>query len=191
MKTDDSTKKRTFEKHLSDALTQYLDLLDQLVEKVQFVYVSVGKGKKGGRNYPVFSKGDSNIDLPNSPGIYFIYKKGDTVPFYCGESANLNERLKYHFSDSKSAIKDSTLKNQFDDLKHRTLAAMSDMLSLKIIEVPISRKDVEEHFHKRFKINTGRDRKRAKQTPVPIPIAVTPAADAPVAPVLPVVHPLR
>ena len=100
----------------------------------------------------VFWKNKRIIDLPVTPGIYFVYRKQEQLPFYCGEAGNLKKRLQYHFSDSDSAIQYSTLKKYFDDINERTLRVMSDMLSIKIIEVPFCRWNAEEFFHKKYSI---------------------------------------
>jgi hypothetical protein len=159
MKPADFTEKQVIEKRLSDAFKEYFALLDRVVVEAPFIRVSVSAEKKRKRHYPVFLHEDSPIVLPDLPGVYFVYRKGEDLPFYCGESASLSQRLTYHFSDCADAIRNSTLKKQFD-VERRTLAAMSDMLLLKIVEVPVGRNDVEDYFQTKFKINTKRDRKK-------------------------------
>lgn len=151
-KLQDLIKKNEIEQRISDASKEYFSLLDRIVENAPFIQISMSEVKKSRRN-PIFTQGDFLIKLPNSSGVYFVYKENEVTPFYCGESSNLNQRLTYHFSDSVAAIQNSTLKKYFP-IESRTLAIMANSLRLKVIEVPIGRNDVEAYFHEKFKINT-------------------------------------
>ena len=149
--------KEEIENNINLELSKYFKILEKLLDETELITISQDTSK---RNSLVFWKNDRVIDLPVTPGIYFVYRKQEQLPFYCGEAGNLKKRLQYHFSNSDSAIQYSTLKKYFNDINDRTLQVMSDMLSIKIIEVPFCRWDAEEFFHKKYSINTQRNRKK-------------------------------
>jgi len=149
--------KEEIEININLELSKYFKILEKLLDETELITISQDTSKKKSL---VFWKNNRVIDLPVTPGIYFVYRKQEQLPFYCGEAGNLKKRLQYHFSDSDSAIQYSTLKKYFDDINERTLRVMSDMLSIKIIEVPFCRWDAEEFFHKKYSINTKRNRKK-------------------------------
>ena len=149
--------KEEIEININLELSKYFKILEKLLDETELITISQDTSKKKSL---VFWKNNRVIDLPVTPGIYFVYRKQEQLPFYCGEAGNLKKRLQYHFSDSDSAIQYSTLKKYFDDINERTLRVMSDMLSIKIIEVPFCRWDAEEFFHKKYSINTKRHRNK-------------------------------
>ena len=96
------------------------------------------------------------IKLPASPGVYLIYPLTDDSPVYIGESSDLCRRLTYHFADSDSSNKESTLK------KNLRRDGLSDgrplhlCFRLRFIVLPFGRTEIEEHLHANHKINTRR-----------------------------------
>jgi hypothetical protein len=155
--------KTQIEKNLKIELDSYFSELESILDSVEKITVTPNKEKK--TSTPSFKQGQSIIKLPKGPGIYFVYRINEERPFYCGESGNLKSRLEYHFSNRKDAIEHSTLKKCFIDINDRTMIAMSDMLCIKIIEVPFCRWDVEEFFHKKYSINTKKNKKKNNSSP--------------------------
>jgi len=152
--------KTQIEENLKIELEKYFSELDSLIDSVEKITISPNKKKK--TSTPAFIQGESVIKLPATPGIYFVYRANEERPFYCGESGNLKSRLEYHFSNRKDAIEHSTLKKCFYDINDRTMIAMSDILCIKIIEVPFCRWDVEDFFHRKYSINRKKVRKKSK-----------------------------
>ena len=98
------------------------------------------------------------VALPTEPGIYLIYPLSSDTPVYIGEASDLRRRLTYHFADSPSSNKESTLKKNLRkagiwDRKH----SIDSFFRFRCFTVSFGRTEVEEHLHVTHKVNTGKD----------------------------------
>ena len=107
--------------------------------------------------YIKYSIGNKLIKLPTEPGIYAIYSKADWMytdsPVYIGETSNLRQRINYHFSESPSAKKGSTLKKALEKIKFKNKPTC-DLVCFKYVKIPFGRKEIETLLHERYNINT-------------------------------------
>jgi hypothetical protein len=94
------------------------------------------------------------FDLPVKSGIYVVYPKNAEEPIYAGEGSNLGQRVKYHFSESKSANKYSTLKKKLQKKGFPPGAPSHQLVRFKHVTVPFGRKEIEQMFHAKYGINT-------------------------------------
>ena len=92
--------------------------------------------------------------LPIDPGIYVVYPKEADVPVYAGEGGNLRQRVEYHFSESVSAKKFSTLKKKLRKKGFRADAPTHELVRFKHVVIPFGRKELEGLFHALHEINT-------------------------------------
>ncbi len=92
--------------------------------------------------------------LPTGAGIYVVYPKEENVPVYAGEGSNLRQRVEYHFSESKSAKKFSTLKKKLLKKGFKIDAPTHELVRFKFVAVPFGRKEIEGLFHAKHGINT-------------------------------------
>jgi len=109
-------------------------------------------------NRTEYAIGDKLIKLPTDPGIYAIYSKTEWMytdtPLYIGEASNLRQRINYHFSESQSAKRESTLKKTLHKLKFNTKIPTCDLVCFKYVKIPFGRKEIETLLHSHYNINT-------------------------------------
>ena len=119
-------------------------------------HCSVRVATAGRRKFEFFRNGGV-FRLPPNAGIYVVYALSDQdcePPIYAGESSNLRQRVEYHFSESATAKKNSTLKKT---LKKNGLSAdkpTHELIRFKYVEVPFGRKEIELMVHDEHGINT-------------------------------------
>lgn len=123
----------------------------QELAKAPFCHVEpTGKGKGKWR----YMCSDGSFRLPTHPGIYVVYPKEADEPVYAGEGGNLRQRVEYHFSESESAKKFSTLKKKLRKKGFSADAPTYELVRFKHVAVPFGRKELEELFHAQHGINT-------------------------------------
>lgn len=96
--------------------------------------------------------------LSTEPGIYVVYPKNELNPVYVGEGGNLRQRVEYHFSESESAKKSSTLKKALRKKGYSSHVATHELVRFKHVIVPFGRKEIEEFLHAKYEINTKEKR---------------------------------
>jgi hypothetical protein len=117
------------------------------------ICIATKKGKSS-----EYTIGDKVIKLPTDPGIYAMYPKVDWMyndtPIYVGEASNLRQRINYHFSESQSAKKESTLKKALLKLQFKRNKPTCDLVCFKYVKIPFGRKEIETLLHEHYSINT-------------------------------------
>jgi hypothetical protein len=135
----------------------------QLVREPYWHVEATGKRRPQWRYF----RGDVEKQLPEGPGIYIAYGPNSDTPLYAGESAKLRQRVSYHFSESESARKGSTLKRALTTGEVVQVGPTYKAIRIKCVPVPFGRKEIETRFHLEHGINTKADRaytaKRTRQ----------------------------
>jgi hypothetical protein len=129
---------------------------DKLIPKLPFIVaVSVG-GRRQCRQWQKQAS-KKTVTIPTEPGIYLIYPSTDDTPVYIGEASDLCRRLTYHFADSASSHKESTLKkNLRRDKLWDGNRSIESSFRFRYFTVSFGRTEIEEHLHKTYQVNTGK-----------------------------------
>lgn len=153
-----------------DALLQTkasaLQWVESVVPTLQFIVSCPGEGKRRTLTWRSEATGQA-VSLPSEPGLYMVYLGGRQGPVYVGQTSNLARRLRYHFSESASSDKDSTLKKVLRQNGHSFDGPLGHHLRLRILPLPFGRTEAEEHLHRKYKVNSGRAGSKHADNPVP------------------------
>ncbi len=124
--------------------------IDSLLPTLPFLVAIKDGGRRGWQD----ASTKKLVTLPEAPGIYIVYPLTNDVPVYIGEASNLRRRLTYHFAESLSSNRASTLKKNlrrdgtYDD------GPIAQICRLRYVEVPFGRTEIEEYLHTKFRVNT-------------------------------------
>jgi len=126
---------------------------DTLIPTLPFIIaVSVG-----GRRQWQEQASKKIVTIPTEPGIYLIYPFTADTPVYIGEASDLRRRLTYHFADSASSHKESTLKKNLSrDGLWDGKGSIESCFRFRYFTVSFGRTEIEEHLHTTFQVNTGK-----------------------------------
>lgn len=125
------------------------------LDGAQFCHVESTNSRKGKWRY---SRMGESFRLPKDPGVYVVYPLDSDEPIYAGEAKNLRQRVEYHFSESNSAKKYSTLKKSLREKGFPVNLPTCEIVRFKYIVIPFGRREIEELFHIKYGINTAEGR---------------------------------
>ena len=132
---------------------QAIESVDKLIPDLKFIVaVSIQQCRKWQEEQT-----KNFTSIPSDAGIYLIYPLGNGKPVYIGEASGLRNRLTFHFSDSASSHKESTVKKY---LKKNALwdgkTPIEKCFRVRFLVLSFGRLEIEEHLHQKYKVNKGR-----------------------------------
>lgn len=151
---------------LLESKASALQWVESVVPTLMFITCCPGQGRRSTPIWRTEATGEV-VSLPSEPGLYLIYLLGEQAPVYVGQASDLARRLRYHFAESASSDKSSTLKKVLRQNGHSFDGHLGVHLRARVLCLPFGRMEVEEHLHRTYKVNTARARPKHGYNRVP------------------------